>query len=477
MKNKKLLISLTAVFSVFVVIAVFLMIWFWGDRYGDFRYLKNEFAIPDLKSGGSPQGLANYYNGEYEVKTEVTAADGTVTEKIEKKNQNFFFISSYMPKINGKKQASRVYVVGQETGYIGFVTLKNMDGTPHTGHVGGIAINHDYMWISSQLEEKDENGKITETGTVFVAKASGIKPEGSSASIPFISEIIKKAQSSNEPNADNSITFSSSFNAQGNASFLYYYDADMGASQSASYADRLYVGEFYRKGDKYGTLDTHKITTPESKHVITEKKSGGDKNTAFAYEYNVNASTYSENPFGLYTISSTDAENYGTKSGQPMPQIQKIFSLPSEVQGFARTTNGKLVLSVSYGLKNSKLYYYDWDKLADTNYNTTPSKLYNELVTDENGQKKNYEYEDFYREYGNGKTLPYQASSLRVYFVDSTSLLRTYDIPCMSEGLCVMKERGEERVYVLFESGARQYRKFVRQILTDVYSFIPERKR
>ena len=55
--------------------------------------------------------------------------------------------------------------------------------------------------------------------------------------------------------------------------------------------------------------------------------------------------------------------------------------------------------------------------------------------------------------------------------------MRTYDIPCMSEGLCVMKERGEERVYVLFESGARQYRKFVRQILTDVYSFIPERKR
>ena len=87
MKNKKLLISLTAVFSVFVVIAVFLMIWFWGDRYGDFRYLKNEFAIPDLKSGGSPQGLANYYNGEYEVKTEVTAADGTVTERLKRKTR------------------------------------------------------------------------------------------------------------------------------------------------------------------------------------------------------------------------------------------------------------------------------------------------------------------------------------------------------------------------------------------------------
>lgn len=477
MKNKKLLVSLTAVFTVFVVIAVFLMIWFWGDRYGDFKNLKSEFEIPDLKSGGSPQGLANYYNGEYEVKTEVAGEDGAVTEKVEKKKQNYFFISSYMPKLHGEKQPSRVYVVGQDTGYIGFVTLKNIDGTPHTGHVGGIAINHDYMWISSQLEEKDENGKITETGTVFVAKASGLKPEGASAGLSFIQEIIKKAEDSNDPEADNSITFSASFNAQGNASFLYYFDADMGASQSASYADRLYVGEFYRKGDVYGTLDTHKITTPESKHIITEKKSGGDKNAAFAYEYNVNASTYSDNPFGLYTITSSDAENYRTKSGQPMPQIQKIFSLPNEVQGFARTADGKLVLSVSYGLKNSKLYYYDWDKLADTNYNTTPSKLYNELVKDENGQKKNYEYEDFYREYGNGKTLPYQSSSLRVYFADSTSLLRTYDVPCMSEGLCVVKERGEEKVYVLFESGAKQYRKFVRQILDEVYSFIPERRR
>lgn len=135
---------------------------------------------------------------------------------------------------------------------------------------------------------------------------------------------------------------------------------------------------------------------------MTEKKSGGDKNKAFAYEYNVNASNYTDNAFGLYTISSSDASEYKTKSGQGMPQIQKIFSLPDEVQGFARTTNGRLVLSISYGLKNSKLCYYDWDTLANTDYKTTPSKLYSEL----NEDKKNYEYEDFYREYGNGKHCP-----------------------------------------------------------------------
>lgn len=475
MKGKKILIAVAAVFSVAVLIAVFLVIWFWGDRYGDFREMRKEFDIPDLKSGGSPQGLANYYNGEYEVEVPILDGennpvlndDGTPKYTAEKRKQNYFFISSYMPLAKGEKQASRVYVTGQDTGYIGYVTLKNPDGTPHTGHVGGIAVNRDYLWISSQLEEKDENGKITETGAVFVAKQSDSKKT-------LIKEIIEKAADCGNPETDNSVTFTSYFNAQGNASFLYYYDDDAGASDSPSYADRLYVGEFYRKGDKYGTADTHKITTPEVTDKDTGKVTGGDKNTAFAYEYNVNASTYSDNPLGLYTVS---ADGFKTKSGYAVPEIKRIFSLPDEVQGFARTTNGKLVLSVSYGLKNSKLYYYDWNKLSNTDYQTTPSKLY----TDKEIAGKNFEYEDFYKEYNVGdgviKTVPYSVSTLRVYFADSTTLLRTYDVPCMSEGLCVMKERGEERVYVLFESGAKQYSSFVRQILTDVYSFIPEKKR
>ena len=39
----------------------------------------------------------------------------------------------------------------------------------------------------------------------------------------------------------------------------------------------------------------------------------------------------------------------------------------------------------------------------------------------------------------------------------------------MSEGLCV----SGDRVYVLFESGARQYKLFVRRVLKEVYSFVP----
>ncbi len=42
----------------------------------------------------------------------------------------------------------------------------------------------------------------------------------------------------------------------------------------------------------------------------------------------------------------------------------------------------------------------------------------------------------------------------------------------MSEGLCVI----DDRVCVLFESGAKKYRRFVRQILDEIYSFIPRSK-
>ena len=50
-------------------------------------------------------------------------------------------------------------------------------------------------------------------------------------------------------------------------------------------------------------------------------------------------------------------------------------------------------------------------------------------------------------------------------------MLNDYSIPSMSEGLCTL----EGRVYVLFESGAKKYSPFVRQVLKNVYSFIPRK--
>lgn len=50
MKHKKLLISLTAVGSAILMLAIFLMVWFYGDRYKDFdANFSKEFSI-DRKS-------------------------------------------------------------------------------------------------------------------------------------------------------------------------------------------------------------------------------------------------------------------------------------------------------------------------------------------------------------------------------------------------------------------------------------------
>ena len=53
MKHTKLFISLTAVFSVLIFIAVFLIVWFAGDSYPDLRKnFRKEFSIPGLDEGG-----------------------------------------------------------------------------------------------------------------------------------------------------------------------------------------------------------------------------------------------------------------------------------------------------------------------------------------------------------------------------------------------------------------------------------------
>lgn len=428
MKHKKLFIAATAVFSFITVLAIFLMIWFFGDSYDDFASFDKEVAIPGLKDGAVPQGITTYFNGKYQVQTQ--GEDGTETK--EDKKQHYYFISAYF-----KGQPSRIYVVGKTTGYAGYVTVKNEDGSYYTGHCGGIATNGNFLWISSD-------------DTVFVAKAS------SSDYTNIADEIVKKAaartaaQGSETSEDDFAITFTTSFAANCNASFLFYYDADWGASERPSTLDKLYVGEFYRKGN-YETDETHRVTSVNGK----------DDNKAFAYEYSV--SNTSENT-GLSCLSLPNG--YTTDKGADVPRIQKIFSLPNEIQGFARTSDNTVVLSQSYGLKNSHLLCYHWDDLTATSNGTTFKTLtgkpfYYAGVKTNNGAPVHEDLSSL------------NLTGLKVYFFDSQTLLKDYSIPSMSEGLCVEKDR----VFVLFESGSKKYKMFVRQILTDVHSFVPQIQR
>ncbi len=410
MKHKKLFVTFTVIFTVLLSLIIFLMIWYWGDRYDGgnnfdgFNDFRSEIEIPGLKDGACPQGITTYKANYTET---VTDDEGKETEV--KKSQDYFFITSYF-----KNQPSRIYVVGNVTGEVGYVSLKNADGSDYTGHCGGIATNGYYLWVSS--DDK-----------VFVATK-----DKSTSTNNIATEIIKLAAENGE------IQFKNSFGANCNASFLYFYDYDGGATNTPSSNDRLYVGEFYRAG-KYETNEKHCLTTPNK-----------ETNRAFAYEYNTSTST----TFGLATGDGYDA------NGEKVPAIKKIFSIPDEIQGFARTSNG-LVLSQSYGLKNSHIYYYgfQWE---------TASLSKNSRIKYTEIEKTGFKYDESVKTI-NGA--PYYDSSLYVYYIERSSLLNDYSIPSMSEGLCTLNGR----VYVLFESGAKKYSPFVRKVLKNVYSFIPRK--
>ncbi len=434
MKHKKLFITATAIFTAIVALAIFVILWYWGDTYPDFNEttFRKEVDIPGRDDGATPQGIT-VYKGDYKSTSE-DGGENTV-------KQDFFFISAYM-----KNGASRLYVTGKTSGYVGYVTLKHEDGSDYTGHCGGVATNGKFLWISSENK-------------VYVAVKSSTDYNDIAA------EIIEKAKLSLKPveegkdAPDLSIKFTYSFNANCNGSFLYYYDADDGVSSYPSSSDKLYVGEFYRGG---------KYETPESHHV---KMPDGVTNRAFAYEYNINTSTATSNKTGLSCIDST---KLSADSGD-VPKVEKIFSIPDEIQGWARTSGGALILSQSYGLKNSKLFYYDWNEVIKS----ANRKTYNDIferpftydgvktksgapATDANTGSTNIYVYNLYNTVKDTKNPDPDDKNVYPY-------VRGYDIPCMSEGLCV----SNGRIYVLFESAFNIYKYFVRQQLTNVYSFIP----
>ena len=61
MKSKKLFITGIVIFSAVVVLATFLLLWYWGDTYPQFDGTFNaEFGIPGLADGATPQGITNW---------------------------------------------------------------------------------------------------------------------------------------------------------------------------------------------------------------------------------------------------------------------------------------------------------------------------------------------------------------------------------------------------------------------------------
>lgn len=427
MKHKKLFTTCVVVFSIFVFISIFLLIWFWGDTYADISDFRSVIEIPGLKDGYVPQGIANYSMPE-------TDENGKTTGET-----NYMFISAYKDN-----SPARIYVTSEKTGCIGFVTVKCYDPEDpaaddegyltYTGHAGGIATNckakQGTVWLASE-------GKVW----CFHGASDGYDNPAH--------EIIvraKSAYSNDEDAPENTVKFGAYFNAYCKADFCFFYDD---GTSSNSY-DRLYVGEFYMNGmgGRYDTDANHHITTKD-----------GTNNSAFMYEYNIS----NDNEYGLSLLGDSSK----VAKEDRVPEIKCVYSIPDKVQGVARvlsgtstsSNEGSLVFSCSYGLTNSKILYYNFADVRKS------SASYSSVVP----SGKGLVYTGVKLESG---ITDYTANPT-VYFVDGASLLREYDsVPSMSEGMCVINRQ----IYLLFESGADKYRNFVRQAINYIQCFVPRQK-
>ncbi|MBQ7352017.1 MAG: hypothetical protein IJW59_04075 [Clostridia bacterium] len=176
------------------------------------------------------------------------------------------------------------------------------------------------------------------------------------------------------------------FDTYNNADFVFTYD------------NMLWVGEFYRD-DNYLTDTSHHVQT-----------TSGETNRAMIYGFDI------------------DEKNV---AGVAIEFPQKAISVRNLAQGIAVTSSGNFVLSTSYGLANSHIYYY----------------------------------KDILNEPSQGK-LVWAQNTIPLWYLDNNSLIKSIEIPSMSEEVVIENNR----VYILFESACKKYKLFNRKRLDSVYS-------
>ena len=141
---------------------------------------------------------------------------------------------------------------------------------------------------------------------------------------------------------------------------------------------------------------------------------------------NTSGKTYGALAFG-FTIN--EVKKGGLQDNKPVCAI----SVDDKCQGVAVTEDGKFITSSSYSVfNNSKINMYE-------------NVLLKESST----------------------TFRFTAGcEIPVYFLDENAIISSKEVPIMSEEIVV----NEGKLYILFESGAKKYKKFCRVKLDDVYS-------
>jgi len=168
----------------------------------------------------------------------------------------------------------------------------------------------------------------------------------------------------------------------------------------------LWIGEFYREGN-YETDANH--------HLVT---SSGETNRAIAYAYEIDESQ----KFGIKYSS--------TLSGDGVLPV-KALSIRDLCQGIDVTSEGNFVMSTSYSIADSNIYYYK-----------------NVLEEEPHGQ------------------LRVGIHSIDLWYLDNNALINSKSIPAMSEEIFIKNNR----VYILFENSAKKYKYYNRVRIDSVYS-------
>lgn len=187
------------------------------------------------------------------------------------------------------------------------------------------------------------------------------------------------------------------FLSQGSAVNVGTISADYEIAFCSIYKGYLFAGNFYYPGT-YETPEEHRITTP-----------AGDANTSLITIYKVD-----------------ELEEFGVN-----PKPVAAISAPDKIQGVCFTYDDEIVLSTSYSVPSSHLYYHRIDT-------------------------------------GRSSSIEVCETEVPLYYLDSATLIETVTLPPMSEEL-VFKDG---RVYILCESACNKYifGKFIRGYQVFSYS-------
>lgn len=306
-------------------------------------------------------GAAEFYNNSKAVFDTPGVADSNFVPQgmayIEEKDTYIF--SGYMGKpILGKLSddvASRIYV-RNSNGEVTFTRLLNSDGTPFTGHAGGVDCFGDYVYLA----DEDYRSLVVFSAADILSGKEETKMLG----------MVK------------------TYNAPAHC---YVFSSNNGEKY-------ILAGSFHRDGSVYLTPDHEKITSP-----------AGDKNTS------------------VMTVFKLDeSADLGVN-----PTPVAIISAREMIQGVCITSDGKMVLSTSWGVSHSQLFFYDLSKVQCT---------------------EGYEFKGTIT-YANVGEETFEFSNIPLYYLDSSCLVDVVKAPPMSEEIdCV-----DGRIIVFCESACNKY--------------------